>query len=106
MHCKQETSRCSRLSVPNFPVGALSFAERPSPRLSHTPTNYLLHFTLSTSYDPTEAPLSTMADIDMPDVELATSSKSKAPVRAEKSGPSESASDGKKRFEVKKACVL
>lgn len=44
-----------------------------------------------------------MADIDMPDAEIATSSKPKAPPKASKSGPSESASDGKKRFEVKKA---
>jgi hypothetical protein len=46
-----------------------------------------------------------MADIDMPDAEHATSSKTKALTKASKSGPSESASDGKKRFEVKKACL-
>jgi hypothetical protein len=47
-----------------------------------------------------------MADIDMPDAEVGTSSKTKAPAKASKSGPSEAASDGKKRFEVKKACLL
>jgi hypothetical protein len=44
-----------------------------------------------------------MADIDMPDAEVGTSSKTKAPAKASKSGPSEAPSDGKKRFEVKKA---
>jgi hypothetical protein len=47
-----------------------------------------------------------MADIDMPDAEIATSSKPKTSAKAFKSGPSESTSDGKKRFEVKKACPL
>jgi hypothetical protein len=46
-----------------------------------------------------------MADIDMPDAEVGTSSKAKAPAKASKSGPSEAANDGKKRFEVKKACL-
>ena len=49
--------------------------------------------------------ISTMADIDMPDAEVGTSSKTKAPAKASKSGPSEAAGDGKKRFEVKKACL-
>jgi hypothetical protein len=46
-----------------------------------------------------------MADIEMPDAEVGTSSKAKAPAKVSKSGPSEAASDGKKRFEVKKACL-
>jgi uncharacterized protein (UPF0548 family) len=46
-----------------------------------------------------------MADIDMPDAEVGTSSKAKAPAKASKSGTSEAASDGKKRFEVKKVCL-
>jgi hypothetical protein len=46
-----------------------------------------------------------MADIDMPDAEVGTSSKAKAPAKASKSGPSEATSDGKKRFEVKKVCL-
>ena len=43
-----------------------------------------------------------MADVDMPDVDSAAPSKAKGAVKTSKSGPSESASDGKKRFEVKK----
>jgi hypothetical protein len=46
-----------------------------------------------------------MADIEMPDAAVGTSSKAKAPAKVSKSGPSEAASDGKKRFEVKKACL-
>ena len=43
-----------------------------------------------------------MADVDMPDVDQAASSKLKTLTKTSKAGPAESASDGKKRFEVKK----
>ncbi len=46
-----------------------------------------------------------MADVEMPDVDQAASSKPKTVTKTSKAGPAESANDGKKRFEVKKVCL-
>jgi hypothetical protein len=100
-------SKPSRASVHRFSVQALSDLEarKLSPRLLKAlppTTSSILRS------QPRKTPrnlTSIMADIEMPDAEVGTSSKAKAPAKASKSGPSEAASDGKKRFEVKKACL-
>jgi len=97
----QQTFYTSLLS----PSLVWSAARRPSLPTSYTPPPTTYSVLRSQPRKTPQSYISTMADIDMPDAEVGTSSKTKAPAKASKSGPSEAASDGKKRFEVKKACL-
>jgi hypothetical protein len=45
-----------------------------------------------------------MADVDMPDAGPAGPAKNKANTKVAKGGAADTATDGRKRFEVKKAC--
>ncbi len=45
-----------------------------------------------------------MADVDMPDAGPAAPAKVKANTKVAKGGAADTATDGRKRFEVKKAC--
>lgn len=47
-----------------------------------------------------------MADVDMPDAGSTAAGKSKVPVKASKLGAAEGATEGKKRFEVKKVLMV
>jgi hypothetical protein len=47
-----------------------------------------------------------MADVDMPDAGPAAPAKNKANTKVAKGGAADTATDGRKRFEVKKACWI
>lgn len=47
-----------------------------------------------------------MADVDMPDAGPAAPAKTKANTKTVKGGAADTATDGRKRFEVKKVCKI